>query len=167
MMSGGGLLSCLERHSLRPENGWNYRGSFSRGTILSVTNGCQLQRRGPKVRRLSGLGTHTNLDWARRVCVYFGVGITIAVIKQRFMDSRQTDQASAEPRGLYPGQHVRGGGEREGDRAPVCPCLAYLSLHTSELSLRSAGQFRPRRQGRKREGDGTVAFLVQCKLPAC
>ena len=38
------------------------------------------------------------MDWARRVCVYFGVGITIAVIKRRFMDSRQADQASAEPR---------------------------------------------------------------------
>ena len=166
MMSGGGPLSSLERHSLRPENGAELPRQFSRGTILCVTNGCQLQRRGPKVRRLSGLGAHTNLDWARRVYVYFGVGITIAVIKQRFMDSRHTDQASAEPRGPYPGQHVRGGGEREGDRAPVCPCLAYLSLHTSELTLRSAGQFRPRRQGRKRGGDGTVAFSVQCKLPA-
>ena len=81
----------------------NYRGSSSRGIIFCVTNGCQLRSRGPKVRCLSGLGAHTNLDWARRVCVYFGVGITIAVIKRRFIDSRQADQASAEPRGTVPG----------------------------------------------------------------
>ena len=77
----------------------NCRGSSSRGTILCVTNGCQLRSRGPKVRCLSGLGAHTNLDWARRVCVYFGVGITIAVIKRRFMESREDDQASTEARG--------------------------------------------------------------------
>ena len=56
-------------------------------------------RPGPKVRCLSGLRAHINLDWARRVCVYFRVGITIAVIKRRFMDNKQADQASAVPRG--------------------------------------------------------------------
>ena len=40
-----------------------------------------------------------------------------------------------------------------------------LSLHISELTFRSVGQFRPKRQGRRREGDGTVAMLVQYKLP--
>ena len=141
--------------------GRNYGGSSCRGTILCVTNGCQLRGRSPKVRCLSGLGAHTNLDWARRACVYFGVGIIIAVIKRRFMDSRQADQASAEPRGTRTRVSMSVGGKHEGDRALICPCLAYLSLHTSELT------FRPRRQGRRRGGDGTIAFLVQYKLPVC
>ena len=148
--------------------GRNYRGSFSRGTILCVTNGYQLRSRGPKVRCLLRLGAHTNLDWARRVCVYFGVGITIAVIKRGFMDSRQTDQASAEPRGTRTrGSMSWGGRARGGQSRPVCPCLAYLSLHTSELTFLSVSQFRPRRQGLRREGDGTVAMSVQYKLPVC
>ena len=84
------------------------------------------------------------------------------------MDSRQVDQASAEPRGTRTrGSMSVGGGEREGDRAPVCPCLAYPSLHTSELTFRSVGRFRPRRQGLRREGDGTVEMSAQYKLPVC
>ena len=75
------------------------RGSASRGTILCVTNGCQLQGRSPKVRSCSRLGAHANLEWARRVCVYFGVCITTAVIEGEFMDTRQADQASTESRG--------------------------------------------------------------------
>ena len=77
----------------------NYRRSVSRDTILCVTNGCQLRGRSPSVRWLLRLEGHANLDWTRRVCVYFAVGITAAVIKWEFMDSRQADQASAEPRG--------------------------------------------------------------------
>ena len=77
------------------------------------------------------------------------------------MDSRQADQASTEPRGIHSrGTMSAGGGEREGDRAPVCPCLAYLSL-------RSVGQFRPKWKGRRREGDGTVTMSVQYNLPVC
>ena len=82
----------------------NHRGRSSRDTILCVTNGCQLRGRSPKVRCLTRLGAHTNLDWVRRVCVYFGVGITTAVIKGEFVNSRQADQASTEPRGT----HTRG-----------------------------------------------------------
>ena len=82
----------------------NYRGRSSRGMILCVPNGCQLRGRGPKVRCLARLGSHTNLDWARRVCVYFGVGITTVVIKWEFVSCRQADQASTEPRGT----HTRG-----------------------------------------------------------
>ena len=148
--------------------GRNYRGSFRRGTILCVTNGCKLRGRGPKVLCLSGLGAHINLDWARRVCVYFGVGITIAVIKRRFMDSRQLTKLALNPEEPVPGPAFPwGGGEHDGDRAPICPCLAHLSLRTSELTFRSAGQFRPRRQGRRCGGDGTVALVVQYKLPVC
>ena len=82
----------------------NYRGRPSRGTILCVTNGYQLLGRNPKVRCLARLGVHTNLDWLRKVCVYFGVGITTAVIKREFVNSRQADQASTEPSGT----HTRG-----------------------------------------------------------
>ena len=39
-----------------------------------------------------------------------------------------------------------GGGDRERDRAPVCPCRLYQCLHTSELTSRLVGHFRPRRQ---------------------
>ena len=77
----------------------NYRRSASRGTILCVTSGCQLRGRSPSVRWLSRLGAHANLDWARREGVDFAVGITAAVVKWEFMDSRQADQASAEPSG--------------------------------------------------------------------
>ena len=79
-------------------------GSASRGTVLCVTNGCQLQDRSPKVRSFSRLGAHTNLEWARRVCVYFEVCIATAVIEWEFMDTRQADQASTESRGT----HTRG-----------------------------------------------------------
>ena len=79
----------------------NHRGRSSRGTISCVTNGCQLRGRSPKVRCLTRLGAHTNLDWARRVCVDFGVCITTAVIKKRFVNNRQADQACTEPRGTH------------------------------------------------------------------
>ena len=44
------------------------------------------------------------VDWARRVCVYFGVCITTAVIKRGFVNNRQADHACTEPRGT----HARG-----------------------------------------------------------
>ena len=88
----------------------NYRSSASRGTILCVTNGCQLRDRSPNVRWLLRLGAYANLDWARRVCVYFGVGITAAVVKWEFMDSRQADQARIEPRGLPTRDSISVGG---------------------------------------------------------
>ena len=88
----------------------NHRGRSSRGTISCVTNGCQLHGRSPKVRRLSKLRAHTNLDWARRVCVYFGVCITTAVVKRRFVGSRQADQACTEPRGTHASGSMSVGG---------------------------------------------------------
>ena len=57
------------------------------------------------------------------------------------------------------------GGER--DRAPVCPCRLYQCLHTSELTSRLVGHFRPRRQAQGGEGGGTVAISVQYKIPVC
>ena len=79
----------------------NHRGRSGRGTISCVTNGWRLHGRSPKVRCLSKLGAHTNLDWARRVCVYFGVCITAAVVKRRSVGGRQADQACTEPRGTH------------------------------------------------------------------
>ena len=81
MMSGGVFFPVEKGILCIQKMGRHYGGSSSRGTILCGANGCQLRGRGPKVRCLSRLGAHTNLDWVRRVCVYFGVGITIAVIK--------------------------------------------------------------------------------------
>ena len=145
MMSGEGLLPCLGRHSLRPENGAESpRQVQSRSR---VTNGWQLRGRSPKVRCLTRLGAHTNLDWVRGGCVYFGVCITTAVIEREFMNVRQADQACTEPRGTHArGSMSVGGGDRERDRAPVCPCRLYQCLHTSELTSRLVGHFRPRRQ---------------------
>ena len=125
----------------------NCRGRSSRGKISCVTNGCQLRGRSPKVRCLTRLGAHTNLDWVRRVCVYFGVGITTAVIKREFVNSRQTDQASTEPRGT----HTRGSMSVEGAIARgtehlyvrvACTCLS------TPLNQRSGRWVNSGRSGR-------------------
>ena len=145
----------------------NHRGRSSRGTISCVPNGWQLRGRSPKVRCLTRLGAHTNLDWVRRVCVYFGVCITTAVIEREFMNVRQADQACTEPRGT----HARGsmsveGGDRERDRAPVCPCRLYQCLHTSELTSRLVGHYRDRenvglgRHSKRRGGGRHIALRV-------
>ena len=64
MMSGGGLLSCLERHSLRPENGAELPRQFQlRHNLL-----CDQRLSSAEPR----LGAHTNLDWARRVPIWIG-----------------------------------------------------------------------------------------------
>ena len=63
------------------------------------------------------------------------------------MTVRQADQACTEPSGTHArGSMSVGGGDRERDRAPVCPCRLYQCLHTSELTSRLVGHFRPRRQ---------------------
>ena len=93
----------------------NHRSRSSRGTISCVTNDWELRGRSPKVRCLTRLGAHTNLDWVRRVCVYFGVCITTAVIEREFMNARQADQACTEPRGT----HARGSMSVEGAIARV------------------------------------------------
>lgn len=69
-----------------------------RGTVLCVTNDSKMRSRGPRVQCLSILKSHTNLDWARRVCVDVGVGITVSIIERRFANMRQSDQAGAETR---------------------------------------------------------------------
>ena len=136
MMSGDGLLPCLGRHSLRPEN-----GAESPRQVQCLT---RLGGRSPKVRCLTRLGAHTNLDWVRRVCVYFGVCITTAVIEREFVNVRQADRACTEPRGTHArGSMSVGGGDRERDSAPVYPRLLWQCPHTSELTSRLMGHFRP------------------------
>ena len=100
----------------------NHRGRSSRGTVSCVTNGCQLRGRSPKVRFLSKLEAHTNLEWARRVCVYFRVCITTAVVKRRFVGSRQADQACTEPRGTHASGNMSvGGASATGAEHPYVP----------------------------------------------
>ena len=137
-----GLL-CVQK------KGRNYRDSSSRGTILCVTNGCQLRSRGPKVRCLSGLGVYTNLDWARRVCVYFGVGITIAVHNRRFMDSRQADQVSSEPRGTRTRGSMSVGGASAGGTAHPYVRASHTCLSTP-LNYRSGQRVSSSRDVRVR-----------------
>ena len=54
--------------------------------ILRVTNDCRLRSWGG-----SRLGAHTNLDRARKGCVYVKVGIIVAVIGGVFVSNRQVD----------------------------------------------------------------------------
>ena len=92
MMDEGGLPS---HHYLRSENGAIYCSKGNHGTVLRTTNDCRLQSWGE-----SRLGAHTNLDRARKGCVYAKVGIIAAVTEGVFASNRQVDQASAETRGI-------------------------------------------------------------------
>ena len=136
----------------------NYRSSASRGTILCVINGCQLRGRSPNVRWLLRLGAHANLDWARRVCVYFVVGITAPVVKWEFMDSRQADQASAEHRGTPTRDSMSVGGA-----SPRGTELLYVRASctcATPLKYRSG-------QGVKSGRDGSVTGVVGGVRPQC
>ena len=137
----------------------NYRRSASRGTILCVTNGCQLRSRSPSVRWLLRLGTHANLDWARRVCVYFAVGITAAVVKWEFMDSRQADQASIEPRGT-----PTRGSMSVGWASPRGTELYYV--RTSCAYLPTPLKY-PSGQGVSSGRDGRVGSMVEMARSQC
>ena len=104
MMSGEGLLPCLGRHSLRPENGAESpRQVQSRHDLVCDQRlaAARPESQGPVFDEIggthqSGLGT----EGVR----HFGVCITTAVIEREFMNIRQADQACTEPRGT----HARG-----------------------------------------------------------
>ena len=74
MMNGGSSFPSGKAF-LRPENGG---GMTAAGTIavrlLRITNDCRLRSWGG-----SRLGAHTNLDRARKGCVYVKVGIIVAM----------------------------------------------------------------------------------------
>ena len=104
MMSGEGLLPCLGRHSLRPENGAESpRQVQSRHDLVCDQRlaAARPESQGPVFDEIGG--THQS-GLVRRVCVYFGVCITTAIIEREFMTVRQADQACTEPRGT----HARG-----------------------------------------------------------
>ena len=65
-------------------------GMTAAGTIavrlLHITNDCRLRSWGG-----SRLGAHTNLDRARKGCVYVKVGIIVAVTGGVFVSNRQAD----------------------------------------------------------------------------
>ena len=131
------------------------RGSASPGTVLCVTNSCQLRGRRPKVRSLSRLGAHTNLEWARRVCV----GITIAAIEWEFMDDRQANQASTESRGTHTrgSMFVRGASIRGTEHPCVCTSCA---CPPTPLTYRSG-------QGVSSGRDGRFGGMVEMARSRC
>ena len=104
------------------------------------------------------LGAHTNLNRARKGCVYVKVGIIVAVTEEVFVSSRQVNQASAETKGIQTqgSASVRGASAME-DGDLICPGLGSSSLHTSVLTYRLADQFCLKRQGRRHGEDGLIA----------
>ena len=94
MMNGGGS-SFPSGKAFSASRKWG--GMTTAGTIavrlLRITNDCRLRSWGG-----SKLGAHTNLDRARKGCVYVKVGIIVAVTGGVFVSNRQVDQASAETR---------------------------------------------------------------------
>ena len=82
-MSGLGLLPCLGRSCLRPDNGAELpQQCESRHNLVcdQRLSAARPESQCPVIVLLR-LGAHANLDSARRVCVNFGVGITAAVVK--------------------------------------------------------------------------------------
>ena len=69
MSRGGVFFPVSEGIPCVQGMGRNHRDRDRRCTILCVTNVCLLPHRGPIVRCLVRLGTHTNLNWARSVRV--------------------------------------------------------------------------------------------------
>ena len=120
-MSGGGLLSYLERHSLRPENEAALPRQFQSRHNLVCDQRLSASRpgsQGPVIVDIggthqSGLGTEgVRLLWSRR-----------------FMDSKQADQASAEPRATRTrgSMSVRGASARGTEHPYVCASPTCLS----------------------------------------
>ena len=163
-----GGSSCLERHSLRPENGAESPRQLQSRHNLVCDQRLSIARPGSQGPVFVGIGgTPIWIGHGGCTSTSESASPLLSSSEGSWIAGRLTKLA-LNPEEPVPGAACpRGGGEREGDRTPVYPCPAYLSLHTSELTLRSAGQFRPRRRGLKRGGDGTVAFLVQRKLPVC
>lgn len=132
-----------------------------------MTNGCQLRRRSLKVRCLSRLEAHTNLDRVQRVCVYFGVSITAAVIEQRFVDNREADQASTRTvRTCNWGKMSLEDASTMRTEYPYVH-TSLTNHHASEVMFPSPGKSRPKRQDRRLDRDGLVVkYYVQSELPA-
>ena len=92
MMNGGSSFPSGKAFSASRKWG----GMTAAGTIvvrlLRITKDCRLRSWGGCRR------AHTNLDRARKGCVYVKVGIIVAVTGGVFVSNRQVDEASAETR---------------------------------------------------------------------
>ena len=119
MMGEGGLLSCLERHSLRPENGAELPRQFQSRHNLVCGQWLSTARPGSQGPVFVGIGGTYRFGLGTEGVRLLVVGITIAVIERRFMDSRQADQAIAEPRGTRTrGRISVGGASTRGTERP-------------------------------------------------
>ena len=158
-MSGLGLLPCLGRHFLRPENGAELSQqceSRHNPVCDQRLSAARPESQCPVVVEIgdthqSGLGT----EGVRRL----GVGITAAVVKWEFMDSRQADQASAEPRGtsIRDSMSVRAASMRGTEHPYVrtsCACPPTF------LNYRSG-------QGVSSGRDGRVGGMVEMARSQC
>ena len=158
-MSGLGLLPCLGSHFLRPENGAELpQQCESRHNLVcdQRLSAARPDSQCPAVveiggTRQSGLGTE--------VCVYLRVGITAAVVKWEFMDSRQADQASAEPRGTPTRDSMSMGGA-----SPRGTELLYA--RTSCACLPTPLKYRSG-QGVSSGRDGRVGSMVEMARSQC
>lgn len=124
--------------------GWDQLDKSRCGKVLCVTKDSKMRSQGPRVWCLSRLKSHTNLDWARRVCVDFGVGTTVSIIERRFANRRQSDQAGAERRGIRTWDSMSSGKARvRGTKHPYV--RVSVTPGTSEVTFRLEGQFWPKR----------------------
>ena len=146
-MSGWGLLPWSGRHFLRPENGAELPPQCESRHNLVCDQRLSAARPESQCPVVVEIGAHANLYWARRVCVDFAVGITAAVVKWEFMDIRQADQASAEPRGTRTWGNMSVG--RAGPRGTE---LLYVRASgaclPTPLNYRSGQGVSPGRDGR-------------------
>ena len=79
------------------------------------------------------LGANTNLNRARKGCVYVKVDTIVAVIEEVFVNNRQTNQARAETRKTQiRGSASMGCASARGVKASACPYLGGPPLHTSD-----------------------------------
>ena len=159
IMNGLGLLPWSGRHFLRPENGAELPPQCESRHNLVCDQRLSAARPESQCSVVVEIGAHANLDWARRVCVNFAVGITAAVVKWEFMDSRQADQASAEPRGTP-------------TRGSMSVCWArprgteLLYVRTSCACLPTPLKYRSG-QGVSSGRDGRVGSMVEMARSQC
>ena len=92
-------------HSLRPENGAELPRQFQSRHNLVCDQRLSTAKPGSQGPVFVGIGGTHQSGLGTEGVRLIGVGITIAVIKRSFMESRQDDQASTEPRGT----RTRGG----------------------------------------------------------
>ena len=169
IMSGMGLLPCLGRHFPRPENDAELPPQCeSRHSLVcdQRTVSCEA---GVPVSGVCRDWGHTPIRSGHGGCASTleSASPLLSSSESSWIAGKRTKLALNPEEPVTEAACPWGGRARGGQSAPVCPCLGYLSRLTSELTFRSVGQFRLKRQGQRRVGDGTVALYVQYKLPGC